>query len=379
MSATDKRENDKFHIPLIHPVTHQECPVPNNGWRYTPESLEKLMQEGKVLFGEDHTTMPRKKTYLEHTESSQMPTIYKSGSRGKVLLDNMSLDFPFAHSVELYSYIINSAESKQSVVLDFFAGSGTSAHAVINLNRNDLGERKYVMIEMGAHFDSTLMPRVLKSVYSDSWKNGKPSSFNSGVSQFIKLIKLESYEDALNNIELKRPKLDLFERNLEVSEEYLLKYMLSIESRDSLLSTDTFRKPFDYAMKIAVDSAGAYEEQKIDLVETFNYLIGLTVNHIDAQPERGFVTVTGTLPSGEKTLVLWRDCERIDYEGLDKLCDRLAINPSDNEFDVVYINGDHNIPTVLSQTTEEGGETKTLKLRQIEPEFLERMFAVEDE
>ena len=131
-------------------------------------------------------------------------------------------------------------------------------------------------------------------------------------------------------------------------------------------------------MHIATDSAGAFEEQKIDLVETFNYLIGIAVEHVDAQPERGFVIVTGTLPTGESCLILWRDCEIIDYEGLNKLCDKLAINPSDNEFDVVYINGDHNIPNVLTQTAEEGGETRVLKLRQIEPEFLERMFVEED-
>ena len=158
----------------------------------------------------------------------------------------------------------------------------------------------------------------------------------------------------------------------------MITYMLNVESRGSLLSTDDFKKPFDYTMKIAVDSAGAFEEQKVDLVETFNYLIGLTVKHINAQPERGFVTVTGNLPSGETCLVLWRDCEKVDYEGLKKLCDKLEINPADNEFDVVYINGDHNIPTVLTQTAEEGGETRVLKLRQIEPEFLERMFAEEE-
>ncbi len=163
-----------------------------------------------------------------------------------------------------------------------------------------------------------------------------------------------------------------------VKDDYLLNYLLDVESRDSLLSVEDFRKPFDYMMNIAVDSAGAFEPRKIDLVETFNYLIGLRVKHIDMQPARGFVTVTGTLPSGESCLVLWRDCEMLDYEGIARLCDKLAINPADNEFDVVYINGDHNIPTVLTQTLDEGGATRVLKLRQIEPEFLERMFSVED-
>lgn len=78
---------------------------------------------------------------------------------------------------------------------------------------------------------------------------------------------------------------------------------------------------------------------------------------------------------GESCLVLWRDCELLDYEGITKLCDTLHINPADNEFDVVYINGDHNIPTVLTKTADEGSGTRVLKLRQIEPEFLDRMFS----
>ena len=164
----------------------------------------------------------------------------------------------------------------------------------------------------------------------------------------------------------------------QTKDDYLLHYMLDVESRESLLSVEDFSRPFDYTLKVAVDSAGAYESRKIDLVETFNYLVGLHVKHIDTQPERGFVTVTGKLPSGEACLVLWRDCDLLDHEGVSKLCDKLAINPADNEFDVVYINGDHNIPTVLTQTAEEGGITRVLKLRQIEPEFLSRMFSVED-
>ena len=55
----------------------------------------------------------------------------------------------------------------------------------------------------------------------------------------------------------------------------------------------------------------------------------------------------------------------------------MAINPADSEFDVVYINGDHNIPSVFSSTEAEGGVTKTLKIRQIEPEFMTRMFNME--
>lgn len=164
----------------------------------------------------------------------------------------------------------------------------------------------------------------------------------------------------------------------QAKDSYLLNYPLNVESRGSLLSVEDFRNSFDCTLNVTVGSAGTFEPRKIDLVETFNYLIGLRVKHVDAQPQRGFVTVTGTLPSGENCFVLWRDCDLPDYEGVARLCDKLAINPTDNEFGVAYINGDHNIPTVLTQTAVEGGATRALELRQIEPEFLERMLNVED-
>lgn len=284
-------------------------------------------------------------------------------------------------SVALISDLILLGKSENSIVLDYFAGSGTTAHAVISLNRLDSASRKYILVEQGEYFDAVLKLRIQKVIYSAHWKDGKPTAPETGISHCFKVLKLESYEDTLNNLQLRRTSAqgDLLNTlPQQAKDDYLLNYLLDVESRGSLLSVEDFRKPFDYQLNIAVDSAGAYEARKIDLVETFNYLIGLRVKHIDMQPARGFVTVTGTLPSGESCLVLWRDCDVLDYEGVSKLCDKLAINPADNEFDVVYINGDHNIPTVLTQTAEEGGATRVLKLRQIEPEFLDRMFSVED-
>jgi adenine-specific DNA-methyltransferase len=290
--------------------------------------------------------------------------------------------FSFAKSpyaVQDCIWVSGMAQS-DAVVLDYFAGSGTTAHAAISLNRQDNGSRKYILVEQGDYVRTVMVPRIQKIVYSSEWKNGKPVDPKTGISHSLRVLKLESYEDTLNNLQLRRTQAqgDLLNALPEQArDDYLLHYMLDVESRDSLLSVEDFRKPFDYQLNIAVDSAGAYERRKVDVVETFNYLIGLNVKHVDAQPERGFVTVAGTLPSGETCLVLWRDCDVLDYDGISKLCDKLAINPADNEFDVVYLNGDHNIPTVLTQTTEEGGATRVLKLRQIEPEFLLRMFSVE--
>lgn len=73
-------------------------------------------------------------------------------------------------------------------------------HAVVNLNRKEeKGHRKYVLIEMGEYFNTVTKPRMKKVVYSSEWKNGKPTSRNSGIS-VIKYIRIESYEDALSNV-----------------------------------------------------------------------------------------------------------------------------------------------------------------------------------
>ncbi len=162
-----------------------------------------------------------------------------------------------------------------------------------------------------------------------------------------------------------------------MADDYLLKYMLNEESKDSLLNTDNFRKPFDYQMNISVDSAGATERKTVDLVETFNFLIGLHVKSIESNIERGFVRVEGTLPSGERTLILWRDCDKIGYEKLNEYANRFDLYAKEQTFDVIYINGDHNLPTAFTVDGNEGDVMRSLKLRQIEPEFLSLMFAEE--
>lgn len=317
--------------------------------------------------------------------SSWFDAKHSATEHGTALLKSIFGTNPFSYPKSIHAVVdsiyVSGAAKRDAIVLDYFGGSGTTANAVIRLNRLNGGSRKYILIEQGEYFDTVLKPRVVKVVYSDSWDGGKPTAPETGISHCFKVIKLESYEDTLNNLQLRRSvgQDDLFAKlPQQAKDDYLLHYMLDVESRESLLSVQDFKKPFDYTLNVAVDSAGAYEPRRIDLVETFNYLIGLSVKHVDAQPERGFVTVEGVLPTGESCLVLWRDCEALDYEGVSKLCERLAINPADNEFDVVYINGDHNIPTVLTQTAEEGGATRVLKLRQIEPEFLSRMFSLED-
>jgi len=99
-------------------------------------------------------------------------------------------------------------EKDKDIALDFFAGSGTTAHAVINLNRQDGGRRKYIMVEMADYFDTVILPRIKKVIFSDKWKDGKPID-GDGISHMVKYFKLEQYEDTLRRV--KYDDADLFE------------------------------------------------------------------------------------------------------------------------------------------------------------------------
>jgi adenine-specific DNA-methyltransferase len=348
----------------------------------------KARAEAGELFVTDRGAVKQSINHEDKREvlfSNWIGSEFNAGTQGTAILDALGLgnEFDYPKSVKTLeqAFWMQGFGKTDFLALDYFAGSGTTAHAIISLNRQDGEKRKYIMAEQGPYFETALKPRIMKVVYSANWSEGKPTAPETGISHAFKVLKIEGYEDTLNNLDLKRsdPQASLLEGfSAKDRDDYLMRYMLNVEAKGSLLSVSDFRKPFDYTLKVAVDSAGAWEERKVDLVETFNYLIGLTVRHIDIQLKQGFVTVEGRLPTGEKTLILWRDCEKIGYEELTRLCDKLAINPADSEFEVVYINGDHNIPSVVETSEAEGSLVKKLMLRQIEPAFLDAMFNVDD-
>ncbi len=193
------KPDEKFFVPLIHPITNKPCPVPQRGWSRTPEKMQELLKCNEIVFGKDHTVQPRRKIFLHRGTQSTISTVIQNGKRGKTEIDNMDLEFPYCHPTSLYEELINaSSMNGNGLTLDYFAGSGTTAHAVINLNREDGGNRKYLLIEMGDYFHTVLLPRIKKVVYSKDWRDGKPVS-HEGSSHFLKYYTLEQYEETLKN------------------------------------------------------------------------------------------------------------------------------------------------------------------------------------
>lgn len=347
-------------------------------WRTSPEGARADIDAGEIsVLKKAGRTEVVKKSHMP--EGKKPKTLwadarYSGTTHGTKLLGNYVnvTSFTYPKSLFLVQDCIQYWVGRDDIVFDFFAGSGTTGHAVINLNRHDEGQRKYMLVEMGGYFDAVLKPRIQKVVYSKDWKDGKPVS-REGSSHMFKYLRLESYEDALNNLELKRTETQqsLLDQSASFKETYMLSYMLDVESRGSasLLNIDAFEDPSNYKLNIATGSAGETKPVTVDLVETFNYLLGLTVRHIDHI--RGFRVVQGTNPQGEKVLVIWRNLKEKSNTDLEEFFHKQEYNPKDLEFDLIYVNGDNNLENLRRPD-------ETWKVRLIEEEFHRLMFQVED-
>jgi len=297
-------------------------PVGNQGqervWRLSYESCETLIRNGKLRCSDRNTIYQvieageRKKALFSNWTHPR----YNAGTYGANLLreilgEQNLFSYPKSlYTVEdaIFAVSINAGEH----VLDFFAGSGTTGHAVVELNRQDAGQRKFILVEMGDHFDSVLVPRMKKVVYSSEWKDGKPVK-RDGVSQLLKCIRLESYEDTLDGLEAKRNsdnQLRLLNDNPELAEDYRLRYLLGHKTaRSASLLGEELRDPFAHSLSIVRD--GVRRQEPVDLPETFNYLIGLRVE--SRRRIEGALAITGKDTEGRNCLIVWRTLDEMDH------------------------------------------------------------------
>jgi len=286
-------------------------------WRYARQSVDAIIENLEVKNARNGMLSINLAKDTEAYRTVWADAEFNAAEYGSTLLKNILPNNGFSFPKSLHTVrhsVLAAACPSKGLVADFFAGSGTTAHAVLTINRDEGTSLRYVMVEQGEYFDTILKPRIQKVVFSAAWQDGKPNGVETGISHAFKVLKIEGYEDTLNNLDLKRSGAQanlLHEFSEAARDDYLMRYMLDIEAKGSLLSVADFRKPFDYTLKVAIDSAGAWEERKVDLVETFNYLIGLNVKEYDSDIPHGYVRVTGTLPDGKFALIIWRDCDII--------------------------------------------------------------------
>ena len=388
LSDAYPKEDIENGLKRIYPIN---CKGEERVWRNSYESGLEKIKNNKLIVSDGGTVyyLVDKKSKRKTLRSNWIGTEFNAGTHGTNLLKDMGLygafDYPKSINTLETGLWAQSFGNTDSIVLDYFAGSATTGHAVLNLNREDGGTRKYILVEMGEYFDSVTKPRMQKVIYSKDWKDGKPVS-RQGSSHCFKYIRLESYEDTLNNLILKRDDAmdSMFEENEQLHEQYLLSYMLETESRESLLSLSSFASPSNYKLSITRDSET--RETSIDIVETFNYLIGLVVSHqsslhrFDAEcssnpdgkltlkeplkeSQNGrfaFRTVKGKTRTDEQVLVIWRERNPAVKETTDKNLEEddvvlrafLRTLPQEElqSYNIIYVNGDNTLMNIRENT-----------------------------
>ena len=373
-------ESPKKNETVVWPIKKQEGNKVEKNWergweRVAREAGEYRVQRKNDVSGEQEISIH----FVQRMDVSSAPKTwwgdskYASSNHGAKVLKDLFVDNPldFPKSVALVEDCIRaSGGGKQGAqIVDYFAGSGTTGHAVINLNRKDNGKRRYVLVEMAEHFDTVLLPRMKKVVYSSDWKDGKPVS-REGVSQFFKYVRLESYEDTLDSLEVTPPdsaQQDLLAGNPTLAEDYRLRYALGEETAGSAcLLGKNFTDPFAYTLSVVRD--GVRREISVDLPETFNYLLGLRVESRSLMD--GVLAITGTDAEGNHCLILWRNLNETDNAALETWFTNHRAEFAES-LDAIYTNSDHTL-NALKQPNE------TWTAKTIEPVFRELMFGETD-
>ena len=185
---------------------------------------------------------------------------------------------------------------------------------------------------MGHHFDTVLKPRIMKAIYAERWKDAKPLSRESRLSHIVKYQRIESYEDALNNIEFT-------ERENLLFEEHLLSYWLGSETHESstFLNVDELQNPFSYQLNI-VDGLQV-QTRSVDLPETFNYLLGISVQtrQCFCDDERRYLVYRGIV--GQKNaVIIWRETQGWDKQDWERDYRFIVENKLTEGASEVYVN-----------------------------------------
>ncbi len=154
LATADQRPN--LHYDLVNPATGINYGCPEKGWRYDKGTMARKIQEGRILWPSSPKGRPRHKKFLHDLESEYtgLSTILDapntSGGTQELRRLFSREVFPFPKPSDLLKILVQqgTAKNSQDLILDFFAGSATTAHAVLQLNREDGGDRRFIMVQL---------------------------------------------------------------------------------------------------------------------------------------------------------------------------------------------------------------------------------------
>ncbi len=353
---------EKLKVELLNGPIHVKKGVPNKNlklktrFKWSQDRINLEIEKGGIIHIKSIKSLRptiqrfydkpiiKAPTTLLSKKINSLPTNTDANTELKNLFKISNFDYP--KPVELIKYLIRAVTyfENEGIILDFFAGSGTTAQSVLELNSADNGNRKYILIEKEEYFEKLLVPRIQKLMFSSKWKDGSPVS-NEGYNHIYKSICLEQFSDCFLNIILKKKSnlyLDFSDRKIK----YIIDWS-NIETPISL-NFKLFDDPFDH--KLILSENGVIQEENVDLIETFNLLLGLIVinSKIFSNQDRNYHVVFGYLNKTEKikVLVIWRASLGLNLDKEVKFLEEEIIP----QFiaDEIYINGKFSLKNAKS-------------------------------
>jgi adenine-specific DNA-methyltransferase len=259
------------------------------------------------------------------TVTSWFDARYSATEHGTALLKKLFGKSPFKYpkSVHLVSdtIYISGANESSDVIVDYFGGSGTTAHAVLSLNRQDGGGRRFVLMEQGEYFDTVLLPRVAKVITCPDWKNANPKPDVGHIAEnddhwsrrtlpLVKVLRIERYEDSLDALE-SREEYEARRAGMRemAGQDYIVRYLLEEETRGSALFAPArlFESPF--SAQLPVHTPGGVKLVPIDLAESALAMLGLRLVRVfeETFEKRRYRVMAARNRGEELQLVVLRD------------------------------------------------------------------------
>ncbi len=358
-SGSEKKDRPTMYYPMY--VSEKSIRIPKMEW--IEDSKEWLVKEQPKdwevsVYPIDENGKHRRWRW-KYTEVSKKPSTFKATKNSEgvwtiyykyrpsnpgVLPTTMWIDSKFSatehgtgvlknlfkqHDVFSYpksvfaveeSLRVSGAAEDEALVIDFFAGSGTTAHAVLQMNAASDTSTRFLVVEVNKYFEAVTLPRIKKVVAALVW-NGGAAQAVTGPGAFVRVQAFEQYDDTLESLSVGSGESG----NLFAGPEALA-YDLDAEARQVLVAADRFTAPFGMTLR-RIENAEAISSP-VDLVESLVYLLGLHVSRL--YREQGSVVITGTINGRNETAaVLWRDNV---LHGEEWLQGKMAQHPADRYF-----------------------------------------------
>ena len=301
------------------------------GHRYIRQPFRALGRNGFYYQG-----------YVERDHSLPMPNFYDLSTAWSRCSHEGGVPFRGGKKPQQLFQILEQLGNigSDGILLDFFAGSGSAGQSVIEYNRRHHSTRKYILIERADYFDSVLKTRLKKVIYSSDWKS-KRIPRNTGISQIFKVLRLESTEDVLNHLN---------DAELAVKPSHGWSYPMEPHSE---VERPLFLDPWSHGFEAS--DRNKNQKRCIDLVESFNLLLGLRVQQLSLKERicvegegisRAIQHVRGWRPDAEgspqQVLIVWRQCEldsEQDHAVFQAWLERQPFKLTD--FHHIWMNGPH--------------------------------------